>query len=343
MVPLRFVTEALGVNVGYENGKITLQTMDYAQVNFIDVGDGDAIYIKLPHNQDILIDAGNEKTVNNVLQCLRENRVDDIDLLISTHPHEGQMGGIPQILEKYKVKQIIDSGSAEGNTIYSNYSSAITKENAKYSMAERQRIKFNGAYLDILTSFKENWNRDIDGKSVVSLLTVGNVKFLFMSDLISPYDSQLNITGPVEIVKAASLGGANSTSQSFLDQIKPEVVVLSVSKDNVEFPHEITLQRIAASGTAIVRTSINGNIVVSTNGETYRVTISKDDSVQTRKKPVDPPQNSGMFVGHREGSKYHWPGCRRAKDIDIHDRVWFRDIQHAKDNGYQACEFCRPE
>lgn len=343
MVPLRFVAETLGLDVKYEEDNIALITRDYVKIHFIDVGNGDAIYIRLPNNQNVLIDAGSTITGKDVLQVLRENGVDDIDLLISTHPHESHMGGIPSILETYKVKQIIDSGAAEGTATYMKYSSMISQGNYKHSVADKQKVNLNGATLEILSSRDETWSRDLDGKSVVSLLTIGEVRFLFMADVSFPYDRELKITGPVEVFKAAFQGGQTSTSQQFLNKVTPETVIISVAKSNTSgFPHDDTLARISEAGAQIFRTDLNGDIVVSTNGKTYGVQISKNETPEIKRR-VEPPAEQGVYVGHRDGNTFHWPYCSRAKKIDFYDRVWFKDATHAKENGYIPCEFCRPE
>ncbi|RYD01286.1 hypothetical protein N752_30280 [Desulforamulus aquiferis] len=331
------------MDVKYEEDKIDLITKDYVKVHFIDVGDGDAIYIQLPNNQDVLIDAGSTITGKNVLQVLRENRVDDIDLLISTHPHEGHMGGIPSILENYNVKQIIDSGAAEGTATYMKYSGMLTKGKYNYAVADKQKFDLNGATLEVLSSRNENWNRDLDGKSVVSLLTVGEVKFLFMADVSYPYDRELKVTGPVEILKAAFQGGQTSTSQQLLNKVTPETVIISVSKDNINgFPHGDTLSRISEIGSQIFRTDLNGDIVVSTNGKDYGVQISKNE-IPVIKRRAEPPTDQGVYVAHKEEDTFHWPYCSLAKRIDFHDRIWFKDANHAKENEYIPCQFCRPE
>ncbi|MDO7786842.1 stalk domain-containing protein [Desulforamulus aquiferis] len=343
MVPLRFVGEALGLDVKYEEDKIDLITKDYVKVHFIDVGNGDAILIQLPNNQNVLIDAGSQVAGKDVLSALRENGVTEIDLLVATHPHENNMGGIPSVLETFTVKQIIDSGAGAGTETYMKYSSLLRKGNYKYSVAEKQKVNLNGATLEILSSRDETWSRDVDGKSVVSLLTVGEVRFLFMADVCYPYDRELKINGPVEILKAAFQGGKTSTSQDFLNKVTPETVIISVGKNNTGgFPHEDTLERISEMEAQVFRTDLNGDIVISTNGKTYGVQISKNELPETKRR-IEPPAEQGVYVGHKDGDIFHWPHCSRAKKIDFYDRVWFKDATHAKDNGYKPCEFCRPE
>lgn len=340
MVPVRFVSETLGLDVRYENGNIALATKDYAKIHFIDVGDGDAIYISLPNNQDILIDAGGRKAYDKVLHYLKENNVDDIELLISTHPHEGQMGGIPFVLKKYKVDRIIESGMAEATETYYNYRDEVQKGKIKTEVADKQKIKLNGATLDVLTSYKENSNRDIDGKSVASLLTVGETKFLFMADVVNVYDMNLP---EVEVVKIASLRGGGSTRLDLLEKVKPETVIISVSKDNAaRFPDEETLIQIKETGAGVVRTSLNGDIVIATNGKTFSISTNKNEAPEYKKR-AEPPVNYGLYVGDKNGDLFHWPGCRRTDDIKIDNKIWFRDANHAKDNGYQACQFCGPQ
>jgi len=110
LAPLRFVGEAFGGTVGWDQGSQTITIFSKpasgtpppsiaseVKIHFIDVGQADSIYIQLPGNNDILIDGGNTADGSTVVNYLRKQNVDDIELLIATHPHEDHIGGLPAV------------------------------------------------------------------------------------------------------------------------------------------------------------------------------------------------------------------------------------------------------
>ncbi|MEG6522866.1 stalk domain-containing protein [Desulfotomaculum sp. 1211_IL3151] len=345
LVPLRFISENLGLDVQYTEGEIKLTTKDYAKIFYIDVGNGDATYIQLPNHTDILINGGNEKTYINVLEVLRKQKVDDLELVINTHPGAGQMAGLAKILKKYKVERIIDSNAAVGESYYVEYQKAAKETEAKWEVANNQTIQFPGATISILTNQAGTWGRDFAGKSAVTLITIGDIRFLFMGGLCYPLDGQLDLNKPVQVLLAADAGSNKSSSEALLKKAQPETVIISVDKDNkYGFPHADTVSRIQNAGAKVFATSANGTVVVTTDGKSYEAVIERQGEAITKRR-VEPPvdQSQGLYVGDSKTHIFHWPSCSEAKEIKYYDRVWFKDAQHALDNGYQADIFCRPE
>lgn len=92
--------------------------MNTQKVHYIDVGQADAIYCQLPAHYDILIDAGNKADSDTVVNYLKGQGVDNLELVIATHPHEDHIGGLPSVLDSFKVLKLIDSGKDADTAIY---------------------------------------------------------------------------------------------------------------------------------------------------------------------------------------------------------------------------------
>jgi len=113
LVPLRFVSEALGAKFDWYGPTQTITITSSAgkeiEVHFIDVGQADAIYIKLPDRNDILIDGGNRADGPLVVDYLQDQKVDDIEILIATHPHEDHhedhIGGLLDVFDAFVVEK----------------------------------------------------------------------------------------------------------------------------------------------------------------------------------------------------------------------------------------------
>ncbi|MEW6727095.1 MAG: stalk domain-containing protein [Bacillota bacterium] len=292
VVPLRFVGEALGAQVAYKNGIITITSAspssplsagaapDQITVHFIDVGQGDAIYIELPENNDILIDSGDNPYGQTVVSYLKNKGVDDIELLIATHPHADHIGGLDNVLAAFVVEEVVDSGITAESQTYRDYWAAVQAEKCKYQVAAGQSWTFGSAVFKVLNDIPaplRSDHQDINDISVVTLLDCGNVEFLFTGDLESTGEARLlSKFSPCEILKVGHHGSTSSTSQAFLNVAKPEVAVVSVGTANkYKHPASVTLQTLNRGGIKVYRTDLHGTVKVTTDGKTFSVSTQK--------------------------------------------------------------------
>lgn len=241
------------------------------KVHFLDVGQADCIYIQLPDDKGILIDAGNVSDGPAVVDYLRRQGMDgEIDLLIATHPHRDHIGGIPDVLEAFSVKEVIDSGLAADSRIYESYKESVLAEGCTWAADDYQVRRFGVCELEILTG-AEVW-REVNDYSVVARLDCGEIGFLFTGD--AEKEAEEMLTGDVgsEILKVGHHGSASSTSAEFLARVDPEVAIISVGEGNrYGHPHEETLARLEGLGVERFRTDLMGCIVVETDGRQMAV------------------------------------------------------------------------
>src|SRR5690625_4988563 len=98
------------------------------EVHFIDVGQGDSIYIKTPENRHILIDGGPPEAGKDVVNYLTEQGAHTLDFLIATHPHYDHIGGLIDVIEQIPVKQIVHTGIVHPTKTYFLYMYQIWKQ-----------------------------------------------------------------------------------------------------------------------------------------------------------------------------------------------------------------------
>lgn len=349
LAPLRFVGEAFGGTVGWDPAtqKITILTVTTIQgpvkVHFIDVGQADSIYIELPNNNDILIDAGNRSDGPTVVSYLRAQGVDDIELLIATHPHEDHIGGIPDVMDAFVVEKVLDSGYYSDTAICKQYKSKVAAEDCVYQADSRQTFNYENVVLQILTG-AETW-KDTNDYSVVCRLDTGDIEFLFTGDAEIPVEKILTGELASEILKVGHHGSTSSTSTAFLSKVKPEVAVICVGTGNTYgHPHQETLTKLKSAGAKIYRTDLNGNIVITTDGQSYTVKTAKSlpEPSQEENNVTPSVPDSGKYVGSSNSNKYHLPTCRYAESIAPENKVWFKDINAAQAAGYEPCGVCKP-
>ena len=349
LVPLRFVSEALGAKVDWDGATQTItitssqSASDVIKVHFLDVGQADCIYIDLPADNDILIDGGNEADGFTVVNYLKKQGVDDIELLIATHPHEDHIGGLPAVYNAFNVEKTIDSGKQADSNIFADYF-AKAKSEGTWEEDNRQTFTYGNVALWVLTAGGQ-W-KDVNDYSVVTRLDCGDIEFLFTGDAEAPAESI--ISGPVdaEILKVGHHGSDSSSSAAFLSRVKPEVAIISVGADNsYGHPAKGALERLQQAGAKVYRTDLNGNIVIETDGKTYSVRTERTgQAIAPGGGVVAPtaPSETGKYVGSSQSDKYHYPDCRYAQKIAPENKVWFKDKAEAEAMGYKPCGVCKP-
>jgi len=247
-------------------------------VHFIDVGQGDSIFIDTP-NLDMLIDGGTKAAGSTVVEHLRGLGVTRIDFVVATHPHADHIGGLITILTEYNVTFapiIIDSGYAAATVTYRDYVALARERTVEYAVMGQVYIL--GAYVNatVLNPASPLEFDDANENSVVLKMQVLNVAFLFTGDSEAESEASIltagfNVTST--ILKVGHHGSRTSTSLTYLEAVNPEVAVISVGQGNsYGHPHQETLDKLASMGVVVYRTDLNGNVVITTDGINYSMT-----------------------------------------------------------------------
>lgn len=358
VVPLRFVSESLGCQVNWDESTQTITISSSSgtstvKVNFIDIGQADSIYISLPNHQDILIDGGNVADGQTVVNYLKSHGADnELELVIATHPHEDHIGGLLAVYDAFHVNETIDCGKDYTTDAYNNYFTA-SHTSDKWETDDYQTFTFGTVKLQILTG-NDSWD-DLNDYSVVCKLTDNNVNFLFTGDVEGSAEAALGGNLQAQILKVGHHGSTSSSSAEFLNNVKPQVAVISVGTGNTYgHPAARTVQGLNDAGAIIYRTDYNGNIVISTDGNTYSVETERSapatqitPASQVQSQPQNQVQSAtepttGAYVGSSKSNKYHLPTCRYAQKISPENRVWFQTKEEAQAAGYEPCAVCKP-
>jgi competence protein ComEC len=252
---------------------------DKLHVSFLDVGQGDAILIQTPNGQDILIDGGPDPQKIN-LELSKKLPFWDrtIDLVVCTHSQADHITGLVEVLQRYKVKQVLEPGVSYNSSIYQEWCNLVEEKQIKRDKAQAgQEIDLgNGIKLEVLNppaSLWEGTSDDVDNNGVVLRLSWGKVSFLFTADIREEVEFALigqraNLKSIV--LKVAHHGSKTSTTSQFLAAVAPEVAVISVGEDN-PFGHpslevvERLIDRLDEDN--VYRTDEDGTIEFITDGE----------------------------------------------------------------------------
>jgi len=247
---------------------IHLSKTQNLKVVFFDVGQGDAILISQGNNQ-ILIDSG--KSGQIILEKLGRyvpfwDR--KIEALIMTHPDQDHIGGFADIFESYEVATVIKTNAKSDSQTFGALEESIIRENPEVVEAKSGvKIVFpNQQEMEIVYPFDsviEN-AKDANGFSIVSLLKVGESKFLFTGDLTSEKEDEIlqkRIDISADFLKVGHHGSKYSTGEEFLQKVFPREAVISVGKNSYGHPAPEVLGKIKNIGAKILRTDEAGDIV----------------------------------------------------------------------------------
>lgn len=273
-LPIRKVAEAFGGNVNW-NGKMKTVIIEkgekpYGQVHFINVGHGDATFIDIGE-YEMLVDTGDEYSGTVVSNYIKPYVDGNLELVIATHGHHDHIGGIPELLSRYKVDRIITSGSKVDTDIYRDYERALNSIwglNITEDKDEAIQID-DKTTLEIMEIFD---NTEIENNnSVVSLLKIGNIKVLLTGDSQNETDEAVGErAGKVDVFKAAHHGSINANGKALMDKIMPGYIVVSAGRGiGYKHPHITSMKRMLDTGAIIYGTFKSGNIVMTTDGLSY--------------------------------------------------------------------------
>ena len=335
-------------------------------VTYINVGQGDSILIKV-EDCDILIDAGTASYGSTVSNYLKNQKVDDLELVINTHPDSDHCGGLTQVFKDHKVEEVwISKDTNKTTAAYKNFVSAISSEGLTAKKPNVGTV-YTYEYLT-LTVIYSAIGSDSNNSSIVVMLEYGSFKFLFTGDIGEEVETQLVKSGAdleCDVLKVGHHGSKYSSTTSFLSKVSAEYGVICVGNNSYGHPTSATLNRLSSAGVSVYRTDENGNVAFSTNGKTlYLPNGSTDTSGSGSGLPSGGTSSGGssssgstsggssssgsisgstttsdIFIGNTETKVFHLPTCSNlpaaSKQNTMYNYWWIVNIA-----GYTPCGRC---
>lgn len=244
------------------------------EVDFLDVGQGDAILIQTPFGQNILIDGGPDSSIVKELSENMDWWDKQIDLMILTHPHDDHVAGLNEVLKRYNVKKILYTGVIHDSPSFLAWLELIKNQRIPLVIIDRPQTIYFDDYckLDILYPFESLLGKEVNNlnnSSIVSKLDCQEKNFLFTGDVEKEIEDLLlerDIDLSAQVMKASHHGSDTSNSKDFLEKVNPEIVIIQVGENNMfEHPSRRVLKRFERIGANILRTDLNGNIKIIDN------------------------------------------------------------------------------
>lgn len=243
-------------------------------VYFFDVGQGDSEFISAKDGTQILIDGGPSSQVLADLAEVMPYYDHSIDMVILTHPHLDHVAGLLDVLDRYDIGEVIESGVDYNTAEAHDFEKLISEKNIKKIIVDRPMSLsfFGGAVLKFLypdISYEGETLKNVHDSAIVSELDFEGKKILFMADAEKKTEDKLLAKGvldDVDVLKVGHHGSKTSSNQEFLKAIRPEYAVISVGRKNrYGHPNQEALSRLASAGAEIFRTDLQGTVELAIN------------------------------------------------------------------------------
>ncbi len=245
------------------------------KVYFLDVGQGDAEYIKNPDGSDILIDGGPDNSVLNQLGRVMDLGDHEINLVILSHPHADHLTGLLEVIRRYKIGEVWETGVEYSSATYDSWKVEIQKQGIlDKKVVAGEKKNFGDVKIEILyplSSFENKTIDNLNNASIVNRLDFKNFSVLFTGDAEKEIQQKLldeNIF--IDILKAAHHGSENGLLEEFLKVVRPAVAVIEVgAKNTYGHPSQSTISLLEKYAVRIFRTDQNGTVEIDSDGQAY--------------------------------------------------------------------------
>ena len=278
---------------------LTEREPDELAVVFLDVGQGDAIFLRTPTGENILVDSGEGSNPdfkfarsvgaakNLILPFFRQNKIEELDYFVTTHPHSDHIGSSYEIIKNTPIDEVWAAGYDHPSRSKKDMLNAIDSrkstsdielhvpEETGGTLEEGQRLDLGTATKGWLLRTAPN-AENTNASSLVLLVAYGETEFLLTGDtekhgergLIRKWGEQLD----ADVLKVGHHGSTSSSIRPFVKTVKPDHSVIMVGHYNsFGHPNDSILSRLKRAGSRVHRTDQDGTIFMFSDGESVEV------------------------------------------------------------------------
>ena len=348
------------------NSDSVLAADESMTVHFLDVGQGLSILVE-SEGQTLLYDGGPRNASSYVVSYLQEQKIQEINYLISSHYDEDHVSGLIGCLSAFQVDQVIGSDYVHDSSLYDSFINGVKEQGLEVSHpAVGTEYTFGSGKFVILSPKKIS--KESNANSVAIKLINGNNSFIFTGDADHNSEADMVASGldlDCDVLSVGHHGSATATSWDFLQATVPEFAVISCGAGNMYgHPDADTMEKLYDMEIQVYRTDEQGTIVASSDGNS--ISWNQDpcndytagdgsNPTETEEQEFTAQYNEGQESAavaedsadtesqeelvwiSATGSKYHSiPDCGNMNP----DKAYQEPLSQAEAQGYEACKKC---
>lgn len=269
-----FLTSACSVKTVVDDNSSLLK------VHYIDVGQGDSILITV-NNKSLLIDAGPRESEKQLLNYLKEQNLNQIDYVISTHPHEDHIGSMDKIISNFKIGKFYSPKIVSNTKSYESMIESLIDDNMKINVLKAGTTGIDLGKDVVVTVLSPNrYGYDnINNFSPIIKIEYKETSFLFTGDAEEEIENEVlksNTSLKSDVLKLGHHGSSTSTSEEFYKEVNPSISIISCGRDNkYNHPSSETKELLKKYRTQVFRTDLDGTILLESDGKNIKAYTSK--------------------------------------------------------------------
>lgn len=255
-------------------------------VAFLDIGQGDSIFIEAPNGNQIIFDGGPNGKILSELGKLMPFYDRKIDMIVVTNPDKDHFAGFIDLLERYKIEKFMESGTKSGASSYRDLEEAVKNQEAEKIIAKRgMKIELDherSIYIEILFPDSDVSKEKTNEGSIIARLVYGETSVMLTGDSVKKTEDhvvELDVKEDgveddlkSDVLKVGHHGSKTSTGENFVKVVAPKYAVISLGKNNkYGHPNVETLDTLEKFNVKIMRTDQLGTIVMKTDGERWQI------------------------------------------------------------------------
>jgi competence protein ComEC len=255
-------------------------------IYFLEVGQGDSIYVRTMNNYDLLIDGGPDKKVLSELGSVMPFWDRKIDLVILTHPHADHLAGLIEVLKRYQVGEIISTDAINTSPEYMELLRTIKDNHIFFHTIKTKDTKIVDRVVNLdfiwpIENYNDKQINDLNETSVVCKLTYNKFSVLLTGDINKEVEQKLLSDNSIDfssnILKIPHHGSSTGLDENFLKAVYPDIAVIMVGEKNkFGHPSQAVLNKLSEYNIKTLRTDQNGNIEIISNGQSFWTNVEKE-------------------------------------------------------------------
>ena len=260
-----------------DNTAVSSEGNSDVSVHFLDIGQGDSIFVELPNGECMLIDAGIANKGEFIESYISESGYNKIDYLVATHPHADHIGSMAYIVSNMDIGKVYMPNVSTTTKTYEKLLEAIQQKGLKIKSAKAGMniVEELDLSVDILAPVKIDED-ELNNCSIIIKITYGYDSYLFIGDAEKEELDTVSSDMSADVLKVGHHGSRTSTTEKFLEQVNPKYAVISCGADNdYGHPHKETIDLLEMLDVKYYRTDIEGTITITSDGSRNYIVIKE--------------------------------------------------------------------